>query len=181
MEEDLRYLIDSLPPAARLYQNEDGSARQPSELELHKLAHLSLLNEKRGLKFWQWFMLNEKEGQLYLNNTNDVARLLPSESNGAQGDIIDKIPYEDKDGKIQWKLVHEDQEEGWEKMSYYLMLPALVALVGVHLFKEDTGVDQWALDELKLRATEGVDVKDEVIVDRILSGEYDKLLELKKL
>jgi hypothetical protein len=145
------------------------------------LAHLSILNEKRELKFWEWFTLSGKEGRLYKNNTEDITKLLPSLENGAHGDIVDKIPYEDKDGQLQWKVVRADGEEGWEKMSYFLMIPALAGLVGIHLFKEETGVDQWALEELKLRAGEGADVKDEVIVERILSGEYDKLLELKKL
>lgn len=180
IEEDLRYLIDSLPPANRLYQNEDGTPRQPSDLELHKLAHLSALNEQRTLKFWEWFTIGEKEGKLYKSNTDDIARLLPSDSNGAQGDIVDKVPFEDKNGNIQWKFVRENEEEGWEKLSYYLLLPALAGLVGIHLFKEDTGVDQWALEELKRRAGQGAELKDEEIVEKILSGEYDKLLELKK-
>lgn len=181
VEEDLRYLIDTLPAPSLLFKNKDGSPRQLSELELHKLAQLSLLSERRGLKFWQWFLINEKEGSLYTANTADIAKLLPSAGNGAQGDIVDKVPYEAKDGSVQWKVVRGDETEGWEWMSYYLMLPALAALVGIHLFKEEQGVDQWALEELKRRAGQGPVVKDEVIVERILSGEYDKLLELKKL
>lgn len=202
VEEDIRYLIDSLPPASRLYQNEDGTPRQPSELELHKIAQLSLLASTRKIPFWKWFFLKEKEAQLYAQNYADLEQLVPSLENGAASDIIDKIPYEDKDGSVKWKVVRADSDEGWEKLSYYGLVPGLLLLIGIHLFKDQDGVQEWAEKELDLRALEDslsseeataqlnnvgktpeeIRARDNLIIERIISGEYDKLsqLQLKK-
>lgn len=192
VEEDMRYLLETLPPPHKLYQNPDGTPRQPTDLELHKLAQVALLGKRRTLNFWQQLMLSEQEAQMYFENSQYLEQLLPNATNGASGDIVDKIPFEQKDGTIKWEIVRENDKEGWESLAYYGLVPALVLLVGVHVFKQDTGIDQWALDELKVRTLEqdgtGADAdqllsvkdKDNLIVERILSGEYDKLAGLKK-
>ncbi|KAH3673211.1 hypothetical protein WICMUC_003829 [Wickerhamomyces mucosus] len=200
VEEDIRYLLDSLPTATRLYQHADGTPREPTDLELHKLAQLALLNQKRQLRLWEYFFLTETESKLYAENYSDIQRLLPSAANGANGDIIDKIPYEDKDGSIKWRIVRDNEDEGWEKLSYYYYVPALVLLVGINLFKEDGGINEWAKKELSLRALEDqqesqgsvlaqlnnkdksveeIKKRDDLIVERVLAGDYDKLAKLK--
>jgi len=202
IEEDIRYLIDSLPPADKLYQNPDGTPREPTDLELHKLAHLSVLNEKRKLTLWDYLFLSEGNAKLYSDNYTDILKLLPNSDNGASGNIVDKIPYEDEHGNVKWRVVREIEEEGWEKPSRYLLTPALLIMMGIYLFKDDNGINQWAQDELKLRIMEEVEdgnteaakealkddgktpeeikQRDELIIERILSGEYDKLSGLKK-
>ncbi|CAM9015732.1 hypothetical protein WICANDRAFT_60524 [Wickerhamomyces anomalus NRRL Y-366-8] len=198
-EEDIRYLIDSLPPASKLYQNPDGSPREPTDLELHKLAHLSVLNEKRKLTLWDYMFLSEDNAKLYADNYTDIQNLLPNSENGASGNIIDKIPYEDAEGNVKWRVVREVEKEGWEDLTRWGLIPAYLLFVAVYLFKDDKGINEWAYDELKLRALEdleGTDAaketlnnenkspeeikqRDELIVERILSGEYDKLAGLK--
>jgi hypothetical protein len=202
VEEDIRYLIDSLPPPSKIYQNPDGSPRQPSDLELHKIAQLSLLASKREIGLWKWLTMSSAEAKFYSENYADLQKLLPSLENGASSEIIDKIPYEKPSGEIEWKIVRASNEEGWEKLSYYGLVPGLVLLIGVHLFKDEEGIDEWAEYELKLRALEDSDStedaeaklsnvgkslqeireRDNLIIERIISGEYDKLtgLQLKK-
>lgn len=193
VEEDIRYLLDSLPPS--LYVNPDGTTREPTDLEFHKLAQLSLLAQRRKLSVFDFFTLSEEEAAVYSQNYKDILKLLPNASNGARGDIVDKIPYESKDGGIEWKVVYaKADDEGWEKLSYYYLVPALVLLVGISIFKDDDGINAWAEKELKLRAlgTDDVQVlsnegkskeeikkRDDLIVERILSGEYDKLSTLQ--
>ncbi|CCH43519.1 hypothetical protein BN7_3070 [Wickerhamomyces ciferrii] len=199
IEEDIRYLIDSLPPASKLYQNADGTPREPTDLELHKLAHLSVLNEKRKLTLWDYLRLSKTNSKLYADNYTDIQNLLPNSENGASGNIIDKIPYEDEKGFVKWRIVRENEKEGWEDLTRWLLIPGYLLFMAVYLFKDDKGVDQWADDELRLRAleeTEGeegakellrndnktpeeIKKRDELIVERILSGEYDKLSGLK--
>lgn len=198
-EEDIRYLIDSLPPASKLYQNPDGTPREPTDLELHKLAHLSVLSEKRKLSLWDYLFLSEDNAKLYADNYTDIQNLLPNTENGASGNIVDKIPYEDANGEIKWRIVRETEKEGWEEITYYGLIPAYLLFLAVYLFKDDKGVNEWAADELRLRALEeleGTDAaietlrndnktpeeikkRDELIVERILAGEYDKLAGLK--
>lgn len=199
VEEDIRYYIDSLPPASKLYQNPDGTPREPSDLELHKLAHLSVLNEKRKLTLWDYLFLSEDNAKLYADNYTDIQNLLPNAENGASGNIIDKIPYEDGDGNVKWRVVREVEKEGWEDLTRWGLIPAYLLFVAVYLFKDDEGINEWAYEELKLRALEELEgteaaketlsdenktpeeikKRDELIMERILSGEYDKLAGLK--
>lgn len=198
-EEDIRYLIDSLPPASKLYQNPDGTPREPTDLELHKLAHLSVLSEKRKLSLWDYLFLSEDNAKLYADNYTDIQNLLPNSENGASGNIVDKIPYEDANGEIKWRVVRENEKEGWEEITYYGLIPAYLLFLAVYLFKDDKGVNEWAADELRLRVMEELEgteaaietlrddnktpeeikKRDELIVERILAGDYDKLAGLK--
>lgn len=202
LEQDIRNTINALPPVSKLYQNADGTPRDPSHEELKLLSKLTELTQTRKVGVFEALTLNKENTDLFLDNQNELEKLVPSYENGASGKIIDKIPYEDTaTGEVKWKVVREDQKEGWEKIMYFGFVPAMFLTLAIVLFKPDGGVQEWAEKELRLRAQEkhfdGDSAKafeslkdngksaaekkarDEIIVERILSGEYDRLAGLK--
>lgn len=200
-EQEIRETINSLPAVNKLYQNTDGTPRTPSDDELKLLSKLTKLGADRKLSILESLTLKKEYESLYLDNQQDLENLIPSYENGASSKIIDKIPYEDATtGTIKWKVVRENQKEGWEKLMYYGFVPSVFLCLAIMLFKPEDGIQDWAEKELRLRAQEKYEgstenaiaslkdegktdaekkKRDEIIVERILSGEYDRLAGLK--
>ena len=201
LETEIRSILDTLPPTSKLYQNPDGSPRQPNEEELKKLGTLSELVNKRDLKFIDEWLLSKSDCELFYGNSETLTSVLPSYDSESSGKIIDKIPYEDPVTKeVKWKFVREKQQEGWEFPTYYVFTPIVLTMFLVMLFKEDEGIETWATNELRLRAQEAatgstekaieslrndnktpeeIKERDALIVERIIAGDYDKLAGLK--
>ncbi|KAK9474789.1 uncharacterized protein V1510DRAFT_410667 [Dipodascopsis tothii] len=113
---------------------------------------------------------------------------------GEQGKIVDKIPIESADGHVEYKVVREGQQEGWEKIYYFGFIPTMALMGLLFIFKDDTNISTWALEELRLQTEQkyledrddyrelvGGTVEDErkrhsIIVERVLAGNYDELV-----
>lgn len=124
------------------------------------------------------------------------------------GKIIDKIPYKDEQtGGLKWKIIRETPKaEGWEIPYFYIVLPVFAYILYVKYTaqmkaREVEGPD-WAEKELRLRAMEEyfhgdtakakeflsnenksdkeIRERDDLVIARILAGDYDKLAQLKK-
>lgn len=201
-----RELLDKLPTLEYLFQNEDGSKRTPSEAELKTIAYLNTYSKERKLSlFEQLFTFPKKYEDLYLENDADLYKLRAS--SGLIIDKIPY--EDTATGEIKWKIVRDGEEkEGWENIAHILFVPAFCFLVVSIFFRNDMDVTEWAKRELlyrvKVKAEEENDTavldtfnkygedptsykfdlasfnkNDDVIVERILSGEYDKLAKLK--
>lgn len=201
-----RELLDKLPTLEYLFQNEDGSKRTPSEGELKTIAYLNTYSKERKLSlFEQLFTFPKKHEDLYLENDSDLYKLRAS--SGLIIDKIPY--EDTATGEIKWKIVRDGEEkEGWENIAHILFVPAFCFLVVSIFFRNDMDVTEWAKRELlyrvKAKAQEendtevldtfkkygedptsykfdlaSFDKNDDVIVERILSGEYDKLAKLK--
>lgn len=184
LETQIRDTIARLPAPSKLYKNEDGLHREPSESELKTLALLVSLASQRKVSLLQALTLSSEHSELARSNQNLLEELIPSYANGAPGKIVDKIPYEEN-GEIKWKFVREGQKEGWEKIMYFSFVPACFLMLGIMMFKPDDGINAWADKELELRVKEdlesqGAEKKDSIILERILAGEYDRLAGLMK-
>lgn len=194
LEHDIRQRLDALPSAGKIFQNPDGTARNPEDSELKEVAALSILANEKRLATMDIIRLNGDQIELYVDNQNDLREYL---SNGKK--ILDKIPVEDPNtGEITWSIIRAEEKEGWENIIYYGFIPALLIALGFALFLDKEDISEWALEELRLRAQEKYDdnrqdfakdnnisaedikKRDELIVERILSGEYDRLAGLKK-
>ncbi len=193
LEKDIRTRIDNLPGAGKIFQNPDGTPRTPTDYELQEVAALGLL-PKRRFSLIDYFKLSTSQYELLLDNMTDLKDYID------QGKVVlDKIPYEDpKTGEIKWSVIREESNEGWEKIMYYGFVPALILMGVVGISKKDDNIKQWAIDELRLRANERYEgaaaaeidaqprtpeeqkARDELVVERILSGEYDNLAGLMK-
>lgn len=201
LEQNIRSKIDSLPKLDNIFTNADGSRRKPSDAELETLAQLNYLSTQRTLSWMNNFNLTEEQENLYNDNLEDLSNL-----NVSTKKIVDKIPFSDPvTNEIKWKIVREDEREGWERVTYYLYIPLLIGLVGILILKQDDDIMTWADDELMLRLREThpddqeliealdnlipelevkltrqqIDLRDAVIIERILSGDYDRLMSLK--
>lgn len=201
-----RELLDKLPSLEYLFQNEDGSKRTPSEDELKTIAYLNTYSKERKLSLVeQLFTFPKKYEDIYLENDEDLYRL--KASSGLIIDKIPY--EDTATGEIKWKIVRDGEEkEGWETIAHILFVPAFVFLAVTIFWREDMDVTEWAKRELLYRVkakaeqdndTEVLDTfkkfgddptsfkfdlaafdkNDDVIVERILSGEYDKLAKLK--
>lgn len=201
-----RELLDKLPTFEYLFQNEDGSKRTPSDAELKTIAYLNTYSKERKLSlFEQLFTFPKKYEDLYLENDKDLYKL--KASSGLVIDKIPY--EDTATGDIKWKIVRDGEEkEGWENIAHILFVPAFVFLAVTVFFRDDMDVTEWAKRELlyrvKAKAQEendtevldtfkkfgddptsykfdlaGFNKNDDVIVERILSGEYDKLAKLK--
>ncbi|GMM35965.1 hypothetical protein DASC09_032900 [Saccharomycopsis crataegensis] len=202
LETEIRDTIAALPPVSKLYKNADGTSRDPSDSELKLLSKLTTLTTGRKISLFEGLTLKKEYGDLYIENQENLESLVPSYENGASGKIVDKIPYEDPStGEVKWQVVREDAKEGWEKIMYFGFVPSMFLMLGIILFKPEGGIREWADKELQLRAQEehfkgdtqkawdslsdsGLSAaekkkRDEVVVERILSGEYDRLAGLK--
>lgn len=193
-ELDIRKKLDALPGAGKIFQNPDGTARNPEDAELKEVAQLSILANDRRLALVDLLRLSSEQIQLYADNQDDLRTYL---SNGKR--ILDKIPVEDPTtGEITWSIIREQEKEGWEPIIYYGFIPALLVSLYFALFLDKEDISEWALEELRLRAQEKyegdrselakesnispeeIKKRDELIVERILSGDYDRLAGLKK-
>ncbi|KAG7798546.1 hypothetical protein KL929_001589 [Ogataea haglerorum] len=204
-EQKCRELLDSFKDYDHVFQNEDGSSRKPPEEELKRIAYLNSYAGRRNLGIVEAFRLPKEHQKLYSANDKDLAKLKAS-----SGLIIDKIPYEDTaTGEIKWKIVREgDQKEGWENIAHYLFVPGCIALLVAIIWRDDMDVSEWARRELLYRVRSkaekdndtavldtfekygnpesyefdyvGFQKDDQIIVERILSGEYDRLAKLRR-
>lgn len=204
-EQEIRSSIDSLPTLdlSKIYTYINGDARLPKDEELKSLARLNTLTDGRKVGFFEFLRLSDQESEIYMKNDRDLQKLDISSSK-----IVDKVPYEDAStGEVKWKVVREGQKEGWEKIGFFLLVPTWIALLAIILFKDDKDLDSWAMDELMLRVKEKgekindlellnafkkmgqneenlnpaeLSSRDSVIIERILSNEYDRLNDLKK-
>lgn len=194
LELDIRKRLDSLPGAGKIFQNPDGTARNPEDAELKEVASLSILGNERRLAIVDMLRLSPEQIRLYTDNQADLREYI---SNGKR--ILDKIPVEDPvTGETTWSIIREKEQEGWEKIIYYGFIPAMLVCLYFALFLDKEDISEWALEELRLRAQEKyqderldlakdsdispeeLKKRDELIVERILSGEYDRLAGLKK-
>lgn len=204
LEIDIRERLDQLPPANKLYHNADGTQRVIPEDELKLLGELQVLVKDRQLGVMDLLSLDEADKSFWADNGDDLEALqiIPKVQSHNDSKIVDKIPYEDeKTGELKWKIVRGSVNEGWEKLMYYGFIPSLFALLTVTLFKDEKSMSEWGADELRLRVmeeelgseeaavaalkdagktAEEIKARDELIVERIIAGEYDKLNELRK-
>jgi len=194
LENELRKRFDSLPPSNKVFQNPDGTTRNPSDEELKLVGQLGLLADaKRGSLLDQW-KLSPEQREVFLRNGNDLTEYLDD------GRIIlDKVPTEDPvTGEVTWTIIRENHKEGWENLTYYGYIPALVISLFLAVFMDRESISEWAMEELRIRAqeryNEGMESlanddsispeelrnRDALIVERIISGEYDRLSGLQK-
>ncbi|GMM30425.1 hypothetical protein DAMA08_031700 [Martiniozyma asiatica (nom. inval.)] len=205
-EQKCRELLDKLPKIEYLFQNEDGTHRTPSEQELKSIAFLNSYSAQRKLSiFEQLFTFPKQHEDLYLQNDSDLYKL--KASSGLIIDKIPY--EDTATGEIKWKVVRDGEEkEGWESIAHLMFIPAFCFLSAAIFFRDDMDVTEWAKRELLYRvkakaesegdqqvldsfAKHGGDPTsykfdmaafskdDDVIVERILSGDYDKMAKLK--
>lgn len=204
-EQKCRELLNKLPNFEYIFQNEDGSSRTPSEEELKTIAFLNSYSEERKLSPLEVFTYPNQYKDLYLSNDEDLGKL--QASSGLIIDKIPY--EDTATGEIKWKVVRDDQvKEGWENIAHLLFIPAFCFLVVALFWRDDMDVTEWAKRELLYRVREkaeaegdeaalqnfkqygdkpesyefdlaGFSKNDDVIVERILSGEYDKMAKLK--
>ncbi|ODV85116.1 hypothetical protein CANARDRAFT_199070 [[Candida] arabinofermentans NRRL YB-2248] len=205
-EQKCREILDQLPDIDHLFENEDGTKRVPSEEELKKIAFLNTYAGKRTLSLIELLFKFPKEYEdLYLENDTDLNRL--KASSGLIIDKVPY--EDTSTGEIKWQVIREgDEKEGWENIVHFTFIPACVLLVVALIWREDMDVTEWAKRELLFRVKEkaveegdtealeafdkyggnpeAYDFKlaefgknDDVIVERILRGDYDRLARLK--
>ncbi|ODQ79636.1 hypothetical protein BABINDRAFT_37307 [Babjeviella inositovora NRRL Y-12698] len=204
LEIDIRERLDQLPPPNKLYHNADGTQRVIPDSELKILGELQVLVKDRELGVMDLLSLDEADKSFWTDNGDDLEllQIIPKVQSHSDSKIVDKIPYEDeKTGELKWKIVRGSSNEGWEKLIYYGFIPSLLAIFTVSLFKDEKSMTEWGSDELRLRVMEQelgseeaavaalknsnktpeeIKARDELIVERIIAGEYDKLNELRK-
>lgn len=208
LEQEIRTKLDSLSSVTKIYSNPDGTPRVPSDTEFKTIAELQNLYYQRNHSEWNFLLpgIPREQLDLFKDNTQDLANFQFVTKDA--GKIIDKIPYKDEvTGELKWKIVRETEKaEGWEFPYFYLVLPIFV-YVGYSKYtaqmkrRELDGPD-WAEKELRLRAMEEyfrgdtekakeflsnqgksereIRDRDDLVVARILGGDYDRLGELKK-
>lgn len=208
LEQDIRQKLDSLSSVTKIYTNPDGTPRVPSDQEFKTIAELQNLYYQRNHSEWNFILpgIPREQLNLYKDNSQDLRNFQFVTKDA--GKIIDKIPYkDDTTGELKWKIVRETEKaEGWEFPYFYLVLP-IFAYVAYSKYtalmrrRELDGPD-WAEKELRLRAMEDyfhgdtekakqflsdegksqreIRDRDDLVVARILGGDYDKLAELKK-
>lgn len=208
LEQEIRLKLNSLPSVTKIYTNPDGSPRVPTDEEFKTIAELQNLYYKRNYSEWNWILpgIPKDQLQLFKDNSQDLTHFgFVSKDSGK---IIDKIPYKDAStGELKWKIIRETSKaEGWEIPYFYIVLPVFAYIFYVKYtqqtkLRELEGPD-WAEKELRLRAMEDyfhgdtakakeflsnegkskrkIQDRDDLVVARILAGDYDKLAELKK-
>lgn len=192
LEKEIRKRLDALPASGKIYQNPDGTTRNPSDEELKEVAALSHLCKAKRMTYADYFKLSNEQLGLFKENQDDLSDYLTTGTR-----ILDKIPVEDKEtGEIKWQVIREKQKEGWEELIYYGYIPGVLLCLFFALFLDRENISDWAMEELRLRAQERYNEsavtnddslspeelkkRDALIVERIISGEYDKLAGLKK-
>lgn len=189
LETRLAQAISDLPASAKLFQKSDGTPRNPMDSELQTAAAIAALTSQQRATLFDKFKMTSEQATQYQENS---ARLEPYFLQGRR--ILDKIPVEDAaTGEVTWQIIREGQKESWENIIYYFYVPGLLAMGGLYFFLDKGSLSDWALEELRLRAQEQHGdaleevsdpaerkKRDDLIVERIISGEYDRLAGLRK-
>lgn len=208
LEQDIRTKLDSLSSVTKIYSNPDGTPRVPSDQEFKTIAELQNLYYKRNHSEWNFILpgIPKEQLQLYKDNSQDLKNFQFVTKDA--GKIIDKIPYKDETtGELKWKIIRETEKaEGWEFPYFYLVLPIFAYVAyskyTAQMRRRETEGPEWAEKELRLRAMEDyfrgdtekakeflsnegksareIRDRDDLVVARILAGDYDKLAQLKK-
>ncbi|KAI5951306.1 hypothetical protein KGF54_004380 [Candida jiufengensis] len=208
LEQDIRSKLDSLPSVTKTYTNPDGTPRVPTDSEFKTIADLQNMYYKRNHSEWNYILptVSKDALKLFEDNSNDL-KYFQFVTKDA-GKIIDKIPYkDDKTGTLQWKIIRETpKQEGWEIPYFYIVLPIFAYVLYVKYTSQikasETDGPMWAEKELRLRAMEEyfhgdtakaieflsnenksereIQDRDDIVISRILAGDYDKLSQLKK-
>lgn len=191
LEQAIAATIAELPAPNKVYQNADGTVKEPSDKQLQSAAALGALMDTSRATLGDRFKLTTEQATVLNENT---AHLQDFFLNGRR--ILDKIPVEDPaTGEVTWTIVRENQKEGWENIMYYGYVPGLLIALGLYFFLNKETLNDWALEELRLRAQEKFGEtadsseklspeeqkkRDDLVVERILSGDYDRLAGLRK-
>lgn len=208
LERDIRSKLDSLPSVTRIYTHPDGMPRVPTDEEFKTIAELQNMYYQRNHSEWNFILpgIPKDQLQLFKDNSQDLANFQFVAQDA--GKIIDKIPYkDDHTGELKWKVVRETPKaEGWEFPYFYLVLPVfayvLYSKYTTQMQRRLTDGPEWAEKELRLRAMEDyfhgdtekakaflsndgksqreIQDRDDLVIARILAGDYDKLGQLKK-
>ncbi|CUM66231.1 uncharacterized protein PRCAT00003891001 [Priceomyces carsonii] len=208
LEQDIRKKLDSLSTVSKIYTNPDGSPRVPTDEEFKTLAELQNLYYKRNHSDWNFLLpgIPKDQLQLFKDNSQDLKNFQFVTKDA--GKIIDKIPYKDEaTGQLKWRVIRETEKaEGWEFPYFYLVLPIFAYIAyskyTAQMKKRLLEGPEWAEKELRLRAMEDyfhgdtekakeflsnegksqkdIRDRDDLVVARILGGDYDKLAQLKK-
>lgn len=208
LEREIRAKLDSLPSVSKIYTNPDGSPRVPSDNEFKTIAELQNMYYQRNHSLWNFIFpgVPRDQAELYRDNSQDLENFQFVTKDA--GKIIDKIPYKDETtGELKWRIVRETEKaEGWEIPYFYIVLPAFVYLAyakyTANQRKQELDGPAWAEKELRLRAMEEyfqgdtekaktflsdegksakeIKDRDDLVVARILAGDYDRLAQLKK-
>ncbi|CAK7905621.1 hypothetical protein CAAN1_14S04434 [[Candida] anglica] len=208
LERDIRTRLDSLSSVTKIYANPDGTPRVPTDQEFKTIADLQNLYYKRNHSAWNLLLpgIPKESLDLYRDNTQDLKNFQFVTKDA--GKIIDKVPYKDEaTGELRWKVIRETEKaEGWEFPLYYFVLPVFLyvcyAKYTAHFYDRENYGPDWAEKELRLRAMEDyfkgdtakateflsnegkstreIRDRDDLVIARILGGDYDKLSQLKK-
>lgn len=208
LEQDIRKRLDALSSVTKIYTNVDGTPRVPSDREFRTIAELQNLYYKRNHSAWNLLLpgIPKEQLDLYRDNTQDLKNFQFVAKDA--GKIIDKVPYKDEHtGELKWKVIREtDKAEGWEWPYYYFVLPVFFYVCyskyTANVYEREHYGPEWAEKELRLRAMEDyfkgdtaqakaflsnegksdreIRDRDDLVVAKILGGDYDKLSQLKK-
>lgn len=208
LEKDIRAKLDSLPSVTKIYSSPDGTPRVPTDAEFKTIAELQNLYYQRNHSEWKFILpgIPKEQLELFRDNSQDLNNFQFVTKDA--GKIIDKIPYKDETtGELKWKVVRETEKaEGWELPYYYIVLPVFIYVLyskyTAQMRRRETDGPEWAEKELRLRAMEEyfhgdtekakeflsnegksdreIRDRDDLVVARILAGDYDKLAQLKK-
>ncbi|KAM9891071.1 hypothetical protein OXX80_002955 [Metschnikowia pulcherrima] len=208
LEQDIRAKLDTLPSVTKIYANPDGTPRVPSDSEFKTIAELQNLFYKRNHSQWNFILpgIPKEQLDLFKDNTQDLQNFQFVGKDA--GKVVDKIPYKDETtGELKWRVVRETEKaEGWELPYFYIILPVffyvLYSKYTAQMKKRADEGPEWAQKELRLRAMEEyfhgdtekakqflsnegksereLRDRDDLVVARILAGDYDKLASLKK-
>lgn len=208
LEQDIRSKLDTLPSVTKIYSNPDGTPRVPSDSEFKTIAELQNLYYQRNHSQWNFLLpgIPKEQLELFKDNSQDLKNFQFVTKDA--GKIIDKIPYKDETtGELKWRVVRETEKaEGWELPYFYIVVPVFIyvlyAKYTAQMKKRDMEGPEWAQKELRLRAMEDyfhgdtekakaflsnegksereIRDRDDLVVARILAGDYDRLASLKK-
>lgn len=207
LEREIREKLNTLPSITKVYTNPDGTPRVPSDEEFKTIAELQNLYYKRNHSTFNLLgRIPRDHLELYNDNSEDLHHFQFVTKDA--GKIIDKIPYRDEaTGELKWRIVRETEgAEGWEIPYFYIVLPIFFyifyAKTTDHSIQREMDGPEWAEKELRLRAMEEyfqgdtakameflsnegkssaeIKQRDELVVARILAGDYDKLSEIAK-
>lgn len=209
LEQQIRKHLDSLPSVERIYTEPDGSPRTPLDDEFKTLALLQSMYYQRNYLQWNFIIpgrIPREQLLLFVDNSQDLAQLQFVTKD--LGVIIDKIPYRDEaTGALKWRVVRQtEKQEGWEFPLFYIVLPVFAYVCyskyTSHMKRRAMEGPDWADKELRLRAMEDyfhgdtakaleflsnenksereVRDRDDLVVARILAGDYDRLGQIKK-
>ncbi|ODV89478.1 hypothetical protein CANCADRAFT_20169, partial [Tortispora caseinolytica NRRL Y-17796] len=189
-EIELRKRLDAFPSGSELFYDSEGHMKQPDDAQLKEAAELAAISRESRVTIWDFLKLTDEQRELYFKNSQDLQQYYNSGR-----EVLDKIPSVDQDtGAVTWRVVRKGDKESWERLWYYGYVPIVAFMALIYMFKEDSSVGQWAVDELRLRAAENAGDNDEalasmtdaerkrrdaLVVERILSGDYEKLTGTK--